>query len=124
MFKDIFKRLTIQIIVYIIIFYLIPYIGTICNETTQLYLTAIFLVVLNILFCITISCVDTYKYKLNYFLWILPGILFIPTIRLFNFDNLYIYSLIYSASYGIGMLLGWSYKTYGYQLKTKKNKNQ
>ena len=34
-----------------------------------------------------------------------------------NSTDLWVYSILYSGSYGIGMLLGWSYRTYGYQLK-------
>lgn len=118
MFKDIYKRLGIQILIYLVIMYLIPW-GAIqfFNESIRDVINALFLVVFNLLIIITISSIDTYKYKLNFFMWIIPGLIFIPTIHLFYDMDLIAYSFIYSFSYGIGMLLGWSYKTYGYQLK-------
>ena len=118
MYKDIYKRLGIQILVYLIIMYLIPWISIeILHENVSTAITALFLVIFNLLIIIAISSVDSYKYKLNYFMWIIPGLIFIPATFLFYSKDLLVYSLIYSFCYGIGMLLGWSYKTYGYQLK-------
>lgn len=118
MFKDIYKRVGVQILIYLIIMYLIPFISIqFFNESIRDIVTALFLVVFNLLIIISISTIDSYKYKLNYFMWVIPGLLFIPTLYIFYSTDLLVYSLIYSFSYGIGMLLGWSYKTYGYQLK-------
>lgn len=119
MYKDIFKRLGIQILTYLIIFYLIPYVSiTFFPEAIRDVVTALFLVVFNLLIIIIISSIDSYKYKLNWFLFLVPAILFIPTIKMFYGGmDLIIYSLLYAGSYGIGMLLGWSYRVYGYQLK-------
>ena len=118
MFKDIYKRLGIQVLIYLVIMYLIPWVSIqFFNEGIRDVINALFLVVFNLLIIITISSIDTYKYKLNFFMWLIPGLIFIPTIHLFYDMDLIAYSFIYSFSYGIGMLLGWSYKTYGYQLK-------
>lgn len=118
MFKDIYKRLGIQILIYLVIMYLIPWVSIeFFGESIRDVITALFLVVFNLLIIIFISTIDTYKYKLNWFMLIIPGLLFYPTIHLFYSADLWIYSLIYVFSYGIGMLLGWAYKTYGYQLK-------
>lgn len=118
MFKDIYKRVGIQILIYLIIMYLIPFISIqFFSESVRDIVNALFLVVFNLLIIIALSTVDSYKYRLNFFMWLIPGLLFIPTIFWFYSTDLLVYSLIYSFSYGIGMLLGWSYKTYGYQLK-------
>ncbi|MBE6152833.1 MAG: hypothetical protein E7166_01210 [Firmicutes bacterium] len=118
MFKDIYKRLGIQILIYLIIMYLIPWISIeFFSESIRDIITALFLVVFNLLIIIFVSTIDSFKYKLNFFMWIIPGLLFYPTIHLFYSNDLWVYSLIYVFSYGIGMLLGWAYKTYGYQLK-------
>lgn len=119
MLKDIHKRLGLQLIIYAVILYLIPFISVrFLPDATRDVINALFLVVFNLLIFVIIAAIDTYKYKLNWFLWILPGLLFIPSMYLFyNNADLWVYSLLYSGSYGIGMLLGWSYRTYGYQLK-------
>lgn len=118
MFKDIYKRLGIQILIYLVIMYLIPWISIqFFTENIRDVITALFLVVFNLLIIIFVSTIDSYKYKLNWFMWIIPGVLFYPTIHIFYSQDLWAYSLIYIFSYGIGMLLGWAYKTYGYQLK-------
>lgn len=119
MYKDIFKRLGIQVLIYLVIFYLIPYISiSFFPETIRDMVTALFLVVFDLLIIITISTFDSYKYKLNWFSWIIPGLLFIPSMHLFYSGmDLIVYAILYCASYGVGMLLGWSYRTYGYQLK-------
>ncbi|MBQ7140022.1 MAG: hypothetical protein IJO32_00800 [Bacilli bacterium] len=119
MLKDIHKRLGIQLIIYIIVLYLIPFISVnFLPDNIRDIVNALFLVVFNLLIFVIMASIDTYKYKLNWFLWILPGLLFIPSMYLFhNNTGLWVYSLLYSVSYGIGMLLGWSYRTYGYQLK-------
>lgn len=118
MFKDIYKRLGLQILIYLVIMYLIPWFSIqFLGESVRDIVNALFLVVFNLLIIIGISSVDSYKYKLNFFMWVMPGLIFIPTVYLFYDMDLIAYALIYSFSYGIGMLLGWSYKTYGYQLK-------
>jgi len=119
MLKDIYKRLGIQLIIYAVILYLIPYVSVnFLPDATRDIINALFLVVFNLLIFVIVASIDAYKYKLNWFLWILPGLLFIPSMQLFhNNMDLWVYSLLYSGSYGIGMLLGWSYRTYGYQLK-------
>ena len=118
MFKDIYKRLGLQILIYLVIMYLIPWFSIqFLGESVRDIVNALFLVVFNLLIIIGISSVDSYKYKLNFFMWVIPGLIFIPTVYLFYDMDLIAYALIYSFSYGIGMLLGWSYKTYGYQLK-------
>ena len=118
MFKDIYKRVGIQVLIYLIIMYLIPFISIeFLSESARDIINALFLVVFNLLIIITISTYDSYKYRLNFFMCLIPGLLFIPAIFWFYSVDLFVYSLIYSFSYGIGMLLGWSYKTYGYQLK-------
>lgn len=119
MFKDIFKRLGIQILIYLLIFYLIPYVSiTFFPEAVRDMVTALFLVVFDLLIIIIISSIDSYKYKLNWFAFLIPALLFIPTIKMFYGGmDLLIYAILYAGSYGIGMLLGWSYRTYGYQLK-------
>lgn len=118
MFKDIYKRLGIQILIYLIIMYLIPWISIeFLGENIRDVITALFLVVFNLLIIIFVSTIDSYKYKLNWFMLLIPGLLFYPTVHLFYSTDLWVYSLIYIFSYGIGMLLGWAYKTYGYQLK-------
>lgn len=118
MFKDIYKRLGFQILIYLVIMYLIPWVSIqFFNESIRDIINALFLVVFNLLIIIMIASVDSYKYKINLFMWVIPGLIFIPTIYLFYDMDLILYSAIYSASYAIGMLLGWSYKTYGYQLK-------
>ena len=118
MFKDIYKRLGIQILIYLVILYLVPWfsIEFLSNNASSI-VTALFLVIFNLLIIIAIASIDSYKYKLNYFMWLIPGLLFIPTAYLFYTSDWLVYSLLYSFSYGRGMLLGWSYKTYGYQLK-------
>lgn len=128
MYKDIIKRTFIQILIYSIIFYLIPYVSiNFLSETMRDTVNALFLVVFNLLIIIAVATFDSYKYKLNWFSWAIPGLLFIPATNLFfgNMDLL-IYALLYSGSYGIGMLLGWSYRVYGYQLKPgyKKTHNE
>ena len=118
MFKDIYKRLGIQILIYLVILYFIPWFSIeFLGDSASSIVTALFLVIFNLLIIIAIASIDSYKYKLNYYMWLIPGLLFIPAAYLFYSSDLIIYSLIYSFSYGIGMLLGWSYKTYGYQLK-------
>jgi len=121
MFKNIIKRVGTHILIYLVIFYLVPYVSiNFFNENIRDIITALFLVVFNLLIIISISTFDSYKYKLNWFSWIIPGLLFFPSINLFfGGMDLIIYSVLYCASYGIGMLLGWSYRTYGYQLKPK-----
>ena len=124
MYKDILKRGVIQVIIYLVIFYLIPYISiTFLPESLRDVVTSLFLVVFDLLIIIIVSSIDSYKYKLNWFLFIIPALLFIPTIDMFYGGmELIIYSVLYAGSYGIGMLLGWSYRIYGHQLKvgTKK----
>ena len=118
MFKDIYKRLGIQILIYLVIMYLIPWVSIeFLSEGARDIITALFLVVFNLLIIIFVSTIDSYKYKLNYFMWVIPGLLFYPTVHLFYGSDLWLYSFIYIFSYGIGMLLGWAYKKYGYQLK-------
>lgn len=119
MFKNILKRTGIQVLIYLVIFYLIPYISiNFFPENVRDIVTALFLVVFNLLIIIGIATFDSYKYKLNWFSWIIPGLLFVPSIYLFFGGlDLIVYAFLYSGSYGIGMLLGWSYRTYGYQLK-------
>lgn len=118
MFKDIYRRLGIQILIYLVIMYLIPWVSIeFFSENVRDIITALFLVVFNLLIIIFVSTIDTYKYKLNWFMWIIPGLLFYPTVHLFYDADLWVYSLIYIFSYAIGMLLGWAYKTYGYQLQ-------
>ena len=118
MFKDIYKRLGIQILIYLVIMYLIPWISIeFFSEGIREIITALFLVIFNILVIIFVSTIDSYRYKLNWFMWLIPGLLFYPTIHLFYSSELWGYSVLYVFSYGIGMLLGWAYKSYGYQLK-------
>ena len=73
MLKNISKRLMIQLIVYLILFYLIPFISiNFLPETARDIVNALFLVVFNLLIFVIIASIDTFKYKLNWFLWILP----------------------------------------------------
>ena len=119
MFRSIAKRMGLHLIIYSVIFYLIPYISIyLLQGNIGEIINALFLVILNLIIIIILSSIDSYRYKLNFFFWLIPSILFIPSIYLFYEMDLLLYSLIYATGYGIGMLLGWSYRTYGYQLKS------
>ena len=121
MFNDIFKRLGKHTLIYLILFYIVPYISILISDGFAQYVISVFVVILNLFVCIGVALIDTYKYKSNYILFVLPGLLFIPSIILFNYTDLYMYSILYVISYAIGMMFGWAYKSYGIQLY-KKNK--
>ena len=116
--KKLIKRIFIHVIIYAILFYLIPYfnINYLPNGTENI-ITILFLVVINLLIVMAVGTIDTYKKGLNFYMWILVPIMFTPSVSIFYGARWYVYVLLNTVSYFLGMLLGWSYKTYGYQLE-------
>ncbi len=112
------KQLLIHVVFYLILFYLIPFINiSFLPNGAENIISILFLVVINIILIMGLSTIDTYKNGLNFYMWLLVPIMFTPSIMLFYGARWYVYILINTVSYFLGMLLGWSYKTYGHQLE-------
>ena len=101
-----------------ILFYLIPYINiNYLPNGAENIISILFLVAVNLIAITIIGTIDTYKNGLNFYMWIFVPVLFFPSVGLFYGTRWYVYTLINTVSYFLGMLLGWSYKSYGYQLE-------
>lgn len=112
------KRILIQICIYLILFYLIPFVNVnFLPNGVENVITVLFLVAINLIIIMGVGTIDTYKNGLSWYIWLLVPIMFFPTVKLFYDTKWYIYILINTVSYLLGMLLGWSYKSYGYQLE-------
>lgn len=116
--KENLKRIIIQVVIYLILFYLIPFINVnFLPEGAENIISILFLVVINLILVMAVGTIDTYKNGLNFYMWILVPVIFAPSVSLFYGTRWYVYILINTVSYFLGMLLGWSYKTYGHQLE-------
>ena len=112
------KRILIHIVIYLILFYLIPFINVnYLPEGAENIISILFLVVINLIILMGVGTVDTYKNGLNFYMWLFVPVLFAPSVSMFYGSRWYVYILINTVSYLLGMLLGWSYKTYGHQLE-------
>ena len=112
------KQLLIHVVFYLILFYLIPFINiSFLPNGAENIISILFLVVINIILIMGLSTINKKKNGLNFYMWLLVPIMFTPSIMLFYGARWYVYILINTVSYFLGMLLGWSYKTYGHQLE-------
>ena len=112
------KRILIHLVIYLVLFYLIPFINTnFLPNGAENIISILFLVVINLIIIMAMGTMDTYKEGLNFYMWMLVPIIFTPSVAIFYGSRWYVYILINTVSYLLGMLLGWSYKTYGHQLE-------
>ena len=112
------KRMLIHVVIYLILFYLIPFINiNFLPNGAENIISILFLVVINLIIVMGVGTVDTYKNGLNFYMRIFTSIMFYPSVDIFYGSRWYVYILLNTVSYLLGMLLGWTYKTYGHQLE-------
>ena len=93
------KRIIIHLVVYLILFYLIPFINiNFLPGGAENIISIMFLVVINLIIIVAIGAIDTYKYGLNFYMWALPPIIFTPSLFIFYGSRWYVYIFINTMS--------------------------